>query len=146
MMRMSTKGHHAIRILIYLTNEPDRPVNKVEIGETQGISTGYVQQLMLRLTSAGLVRSHRGKDGGFSLSRPAADITVRQVLEATEGSFELAPCVNPKQCCIRTPVCPAHPLWIQASNYVNDLFDGTTIADLAATGHTLEEEQQRQDA
>jgi Rrf2 family transcriptional regulator, cysteine metabolism repressor len=133
MMRMSTKGHHAIRIVVFLANSPGRPITKHEIGASENISPGYIQQLMGRLTSAGLVQSHRGKEGGFSLAQPAEEITVRQVLQVTEGPFELSPCVAHPEICTRTDTCPANPLWTQVTAMVNDLFDRTTVADLAQT-------------
>lgn len=137
MMRMSTKGHHATRIMIFLANSPDHPVTKAEIAEGEIISAGYLQQLMGTLTNAGLVKSYRGKTGGFSLARPAAEVTVQQVLLASEGPFDLAPCLEIQ--CPRADVCAAHLLWLQAAALVNDLFASTTIADLAASARSLQE-------
>jgi Rrf2 family protein len=139
MMRMSTKGHHATRIMLMLARTPGRPVSKGEIGEAEGIPPGYVQQLMIRLTDAGLVRSHRGRAGGFTLSRPPEGISVQEVLHATEGAFELAPCIDLRQDCPRSKVCPAHVLWGKATAMINDLFEQTSIADLLHTGRRLEE-------
>ncbi len=139
MMRMSTKGHHATRIMIMLAKGPARPVSKGEIGEAEGIPPGYVQQLMIRLTDAGLVRSHRGRAGGFTLTRPAESISVQDVLRATEGAFELAPCVDGRSDCGRSDCCPAHLLWTEATDMLNDLFDRTSIADLVLTGRRLED-------
>jgi Rrf2 family protein len=140
MMRMSTKGHHATRIMIRLARMPGRPVSKGEIGEAESIPPGYVQQLMIRLTDAGLVRSHRGRAGGFTLARPAESISIHEVLLATEGPFELAPCVDVRLSCPRTDTCPAHLLWTEATNVVNELFQKTNIAELMATGRRLEEQ------
>jgi Rrf2 family iron-sulfur cluster assembly transcriptional regulator len=134
---MSTKGHHATRIMISLANSPDRPVSKAEISHREGISPGYLQQLMITLTSAGLIKSYRGKSGGFALAQPAEKITVQQVIRATEGRFELAPCVDVE--CARAQSCAAHLLWVQAAARVNDLFENTTVADLAASERSLEE-------
>jgi Rrf2 family protein len=135
MMRMSTKGHHATRIMIFLANSPGRPVSKAEIADGENISHGYLQQLMGTLTSAGLVKSYRGKEGGFALAFPAEKITVQQVLHATEGSFDLAPCLDLH--CPRSGGCAAHLLWLEAATRVNDLFDNTTIADLANSTRSL---------
>jgi Rrf2 family protein len=139
MMRMSTKGHHATRIMMMLARTPSRPVSKGEIGESEGIPPGYVQQLMIRLTDAGLVRSHRGRAGGFTLTRAPEGISVQEVLHATEGVFELAPCVDMRVDCPRTRYCPAHLLWSEATLAVNTLFERTSIADLVLTGKRLEE-------
>ena len=140
MMRMSTKGHHATRIMVRLAGTLDHPVSKGEIGEAEGIPPGYVQQLMIRLTDAGLVRSHRGRAGGFTLARPPEEITVKEVLMATEGAFELAPCVDLRLSCPRTETCPAHVLWSKATLLVNDLLEQTTIAGLMLSGRRLEEQ------
>ena len=139
MMRMSTKGHHATRIMVRLASTPDHPVSKGEIGEAEGIAPGYVQQLMIRLTDAGLVRSHRGRTGGFTISRSPESISVQDVILATEGAFELAPCVDTRLSCPRTDTCPAHVLWSKATTMVNDLFEQTTIADLLLSGRRLED-------
>jgi Rrf2 family iron-sulfur cluster assembly transcriptional regulator len=137
MMRMSTKGHHATRIMIFLANSPGRPVSKAEISEGENISPGYLQQVMTTLTHAGLVTSYRGKAGGFALAQPAEEVTMQQVLQATEGRFELSPCLALE--CPRAEECAAHLLWLQAASRVNDLFDNTTIADLARTARSLHE-------
>jgi len=142
MMRMSTKGHHATRILIFLADSGDHPVTKAEIAEAENISTGYMQQLMTTLTNAGLVKSYRGKAGGFSLAQPAEKISIQQVLHVTEGPFELAPCLEVE--CERADACAAHLLWQQAAARVNDLFDHTTIADLALTARSLRASLARQ--
>ena len=146
MMRMSTKGHHATRIMVRLACTPDYPVSKGEIGEAEGIPPGYVQQLMIRLVDAGLVRSHRGRAGGFTIARPPEEISVKEVLMATEGAFELAPCVDLRLICPRSEVCPAHLLWSQATTLVNDLFEKTSIADLLAQGQQLEAPGQQLEA
>ena len=143
MLRMSTKGHHATRIMMYLAGSPARPVSKVEIGQAETIPPGYLQQIMVRLTEAGLVRSHRGKMGGFTLARHPGDITILQVLRATEGPFELAPCVDAGVPCDRSGICPAHLLWTEATVLLNDLFERTTVADLIASGHQLQERERQ---
>ena len=133
MMRMSTKGHHTIRILAFLANSPGRVVTKQEIGGAENISPGYIQQLMGGLTNAGIVKSVRGKEGGFMLARPPEDITVREVLDITEGPFELSYCTSHPESCSRVETCPANPLWCRVTAAVNEVFDRTTLADLSGT-------------
>ncbi len=60
-------------------------MTKTEIADAEGISAGYVQQLMMALRLAGIVDSHRGREGGFSLSRTPEEITIADVLKAVEG-------------------------------------------------------------
>ena len=71
-----------------------RVFTKHELAEAEGLSCAYVQQLMIALRAAGFVSSHRGKVGGFTLSRNAETITVADVLTATEGQMALAPCLG----------------------------------------------------
>jgi len=131
MMDISTRGRYATRIMVFLAEWPGRPVTKTEISEAEGVTPGYLQQIMGGLLSAGLVRSYRGKAGGFALARPPETITVGDVLRATEGRVSPAPCWDIHHCG-RARECPTRPFWLKAAQLLNDLFDGTTIADLAA--------------
>ena len=77
MMTISTRGRYATRMAVLLAAQPPgASMTKSEIAGAEGISAGYVQQLMMALRLAGVIESHRGREGGFSLSRPAGDITV----------------------------------------------------------------------
>jgi Rrf2 family protein len=132
MMSISTRGRYAARIMVLLASRPDRPsLTKREIAEAEGITPAYVQQLMLALRMAGLVASHRGREGGFSLSRPAETITLADVLCAVEGEIMPAPCRSAGHC-ERAAWCPTRPLWQKAADLLDGLFSGTTVADLAA--------------
>jgi len=131
MMEISTKGRYSLRILILMASHPlGRMFTKQEIADAEGVTSAYVQQLMAALRAAGFVSSHRGKVGGFTLSRAAETITVADVLRATEGQVALAPCLVGESC-EREPNCPTRPLWKEASQLVDDLFAGVTVAQLA---------------
>ena len=70
MMNISTRGRYATRIMVLLASDPSRSsINKFQIAEAEGISPAYVQQLLMALRTSGLVVSHRGRGGGFSLAR-----------------------------------------------------------------------------
>lgn len=104
-------------------------MTKTQIADAESISAGYVQQLMMALRLAGIVDSHRGRDGGFSLSRSAEHITVADVLKAVEGDVMPAPCQGGTPC-DRWEDCPTRPVWDEAAGMLNDLFNRTTIASL----------------
>jgi Rrf2 family protein len=132
MMTISTRGRYASRIMVLLASEPElRPITKYQIADAEAITPGYVQQLTMALRTAGLVNSHRGRDGGFSLARPPETITVADVLKAVEGEVMPAPCRSTGHC-ERAATCPTRPLWERAAQLLDDLFAGTTIADLMA--------------
>jgi Rrf2 family protein len=130
MMTISTRGRYATRMVVLLAARgPGASLTKTEIAAEEGISAGYVQQLMMALRLAGIVESHRGREGGFSLSRPADEITVADVLKAVEGDVMPAPCQGTGHC-ERAADCPTRPVWDEAALLLNDLFSRTSVASL----------------
>lgn len=140
MMAVSTKGRYSVRIMAFLASKPsDHVVTKIEIAAAEGTSPQYVQQLMTQLGVAGLVNSRRGRHGGFLLARPPESITVANVLRAAEGEVQLVPCRSAVDC-VRAADCPARPMWMRATELVEEVFQGTTIAQLVSrdAGHDFE--------
>jgi Rrf2 family protein len=130
-MTISTRGRYATRMVVLLAaRPPGTSMTKTEIADAEGISAGYVQQLMMALRLAGLVESHRGREGGFSLSRPPAEVTIADVLKAVEGDVMPAPC-QAGGSCERETDCPTRPVWDEAAALLNELFASKTIAALA---------------
>lgn len=131
MMTISTRGRYAARIMVLLASDASRAqLTKFQIAEAEDISPAYVQQLMMALRMAGLVVSHRGRVGGFSLSRPPDTITMSDVLHAVEGDVMPAPCREAGHC-HRMATCPTRPVWEKAAELLDGLFADTTIAGLA---------------
>ena len=130
MMNISTRGRYAARVMVLLASSPDGSLTKHEIARAEDITPAYVQQLMMALRLAGLVRSVRGRLGGFVLARPPEQISVADVLAAVEGNIMPAPCRVATHC-DRFDACPTRPLWERAASMLQELFSGTTIADLA---------------
>ena len=134
-MKLSTKGRYATRIMVCLatrhlaTHGRPTPVRKRQIAESEGISQDYIEQLLVKLKAAGLVASHRGTKGGFSLARDPVAITVAQVVEAMEGPIALAPCTE--SACARASECVARRVWQEASQALNKVLTATTIAHMA---------------
>jgi len=116
-------------VVLLAAQERGASMTKTQIADAEGISAGYVQQLMMALRLAGIVDSHRGRDGGFSLSRSAENITIADVLKAVEGDVMPAPCQG-GAVCDRWDDCPTRPVWDEAAGMLNDLFNRTTISSL----------------
>jgi Rrf2 family cysteine metabolism transcriptional repressor len=134
MMTISTKGRYSVRILKAMALDPPGSMfTKHGLAEAEGVSPGYVEQLMMMLKTAGLVNSHRGKIGGFTLARAPETITVADILRATEGPIVMAPCLD-GEVCERENGCSTRPLWMKAGIMLEDLFSGVTIAELAKNG------------
>lgn len=130
MMSLTTKGRYAARILVNLArHDSNGPVTKQVIGKREGISPAYVEQIMMRLKAARLVRSHRGRHGGFTLSRDADAITLLEMLRAVEGPVAISPCRHDS--CRREKECPARPVWQKAAEAIEAVFADTTIGEMA---------------
>ncbi len=139
MLKLSTKGRYATRIAVYLAlHGNEEPVRKHDIAKAEGISADYVEQILVKLKTAGLVRSYRGMRGGFTLAKDAADISVKSVLEATEGTIMLVDCTGEQ--CSRVTRCIMNNLWQEAADAVQVIFIKHTIATLAQQVHDLERE------
>ena len=92
-MKLSTKGRYGLRALIDLALYSENETVSIQsIARRQNISDSYLEQLMRKLRSAGLIVSVRGAQGGYKLARPANEISVGDVLRALEGSLEAVSC------------------------------------------------------
>ncbi len=91
-MKLSTKARYAITAMMDLAlHENVRPVTLADISACQGISLSYLEQLFARLRKHGLVRGVRGPGGGYRLARPAAEISIAEIVAAINGPEEIAP-------------------------------------------------------
>jgi len=111
------------------------PAQKKEIARAEEIPADYVEQICVRLRAGGLIRSHRGKQGGFSLARRAEAITVADVLDAVDGKSGLAPCLG--EHCKREAVCVTKAVWRKADEALRSVFSGVTVAELAGQAKEL---------
>ena len=131
MLSLSTKGRYATRIItrLALFDNNTRPARKKEIADAEAVSEDYTEQILVRLKAAGLVASHRGTKGGFSLARTPEKITVTDVLNAMDGPLHIVPCMT--EPCERATECITRDLWHAAERALLTVFSGTTVADLA---------------
>ena len=106
------------------------PLMVKDIAEQQHLPATYLEQLMVLLRKAGLVSATRGAHGGYTLSRPAAEITLAEVVEVLEGPINLTECPTGGGCCGHPESCALHDVWHQASQALIDVFSGITLANL----------------
>ena len=128
-MKLSTKGRYATRILLCISRlEGDQPVPKKRIAEQEGISTDYIEQIIVPLKNAGLVSSVRGLRGGFRLAKSPSDITVYDILAASEGDINLVGCLS--EGCSRSDTCVVQRVWQGASDVLREYFTKITLREL----------------
>ena len=131
-MKISTRGRYALRLMVDLAmNNTDEYVTLKSIAARQEISDKYLEQIITALCRAGFVKSTRGVQGGYKLSRPADEYTVGMILRLIEGSLVPVACMedDPNQC-PRCSKCVTLDVWRQLDDAINNVVDNITLADL----------------
>ena len=130
-MKLSTKGRYSTRIMLDLAlHFNESPILLKDISERQRIPERYLEQLSIYLRTAGLVRSVRGAHGGFSLTRPPAEIRISDIIRVTEGSFATVECINDPKTCPRSDSCVTRDVWAELEKAMNGVLESTTLQDL----------------
>ncbi len=101
-----------------------------DIAERESLSEKYLEQIINSLSRAGLVRSVRGAKGGYLLSRTAGEITVEDILLATEGSLAPMSCAEDNESCDKYGDCVMSFIWTQMYEAVSQVVKKITLADL----------------
>ena len=129
-MKFSTRDRYALRLMVELANHPKDLVPLKEISDAQGISLKYLEQIVTPLSTAGLLGSVRGAQGGYRLLRPAEDITAGEILRAVEGELTAIPCLGAGADCPRRCQCYTLDFWAGLNDTINRYVDGVTLAQL----------------
>jgi len=135
MIRLSTKGRYGTRLMINLANHYNNKKESVIlklVSEEEDISIRYLEQIIIPLKIARLVKSIRGAGGGYILARPPSDIKLREILSSLEGSCCLVECVEDDDYCDKIKSCAAYDIWKNASHLLKNYFENTTLEDLLA--------------
>ena len=133
-MMVSTKGRYALRLMIDLAQHANEgAISLKAISERQEVSMKYLESIAAMLNRGDLIHSSRGKDGGYSLSRPASEISVAEVMAITEGSLAPVACNGLKDSsCDRAGagLCLSLPMWQKLDALIEDYLSGVSIQDL----------------
>jgi len=116
-------------VLHLAAQAPGKVTPLSEISESQDVPEKFLAKIFQSLSKAGIIRSHRGVKGGFSLARPASEISFREVVEIIHGPYFLAKCFNLEEICDRKN-CSVKILLEKAQGALMDVFEQYTIADL----------------
>jgi Rrf2 family iron-sulfur cluster assembly transcriptional regulator len=132
-MELTKAGDYGYLGMLYLAKQPkDRIVKLSEISESEGIPEKFLAKIFQNLTRTGLVRSHRGAKGGFTLAKAADEITVKELIESVQGPIFLSRCLTSLNSCDRKKTCPLRKLWVKSQDYIIEMFKENTLADLMA--------------
>lgn len=133
MMKISTRGRYALRLLLDLAqySSENEYVSIKKVSQRQDISEKYLEQIVAQLSRAGFVKSTRGAQGGYCLVQQPKDYTVGMVLRLIEGNLSPVSCMedNPNKC-LRCNNCVTLEVWQQINDAVNQIIDHITLQDL----------------
>ncbi len=129
-MRLTMMSDYALRVLLYAAAHPERLVTIDETQEVYDLSRGHLMKIVGTLATAGMLRSRRGRSGGFTLGRAPEKIILGEVLRLTEPDFEMVECFAPGNACAITPVCRLPAIISEALAAFMEVMDRHTLADL----------------
>ena len=137
-MRITTLAEYGVICALHLARRADEgPITGREIAEREQLPGDYVEQILLRLRRAGIVRSTRGARGGYALARPPQEISIRDVIEASETTtFDLHCVSHPvgEERCSSSHNCSIRPVWMLLQRKIDDVLAGRSPGRPASRG------------
>ncbi|MBI5522643.1 MAG: Rrf2 family transcriptional regulator [Desulfarculus sp.] len=135
-MKLSTRGRYGVRAMLELAlNNGKGPVPLRDLALRQEISAKYLEQLLIPLKGAGLVKSVRGARGGYQLALEPAKISLYDIVRSLEGPLAPVECVQDANYCERVGGCTVHLVWGEMGRLLVDYLSSMTLADMVARQH-----------
>ncbi|MBF8264629.1 MAG: Transcriptional regulator superfamily [Dehalococcoidia bacterium] len=139
-MKLSSRSEYGLRAMVELAQSyGSGPLALADIARAQGLSEGYLEQIIAPLRRAGLVLATRGVKGGYTLAASPKSITAGQIMRALEGPLDLIECASEygsESSCKRELACGSRRLWLKLRDSIVDVLDSTTLADLCTGDST----------
>jgi Rrf2 family protein len=131
-MRISAKADYAVRAVAELaTADGEKPVKAERVATAQSIPLNFLENILGELRHAGIVRSHRGAEGGFRLAKPAGELTVADVIRAVEGPLASVRGGPPEDAHYDGAAASLPTVWIAVRANLRRVMERVTIADIA---------------
>ena len=133
-MRVSTRGDYAARALLSLAlHAEETPTSVREIAERTALPQPYLEQILLALKGAGIVRSKRGVGGGYVLARDPAEIRLSEIIRAVDGPITAGDFGDPHTdgACDHEGQCVLLAIWGSAGSHMRKFLDSYSLADIA---------------
>jgi Rrf2 family protein len=135
-MRITHKVDYGVRVMAALAAsaaaEPHRPVSSAVLAATDDLPPGFLDDILRLLRNGNLLRSHRGREGGWVLARPPDTITVADVIRSLDGPLASVRGIRPHQLAAAGEHEPFVSLWVAVRAALRSVLEQVTIADLAA--------------
>ena len=140
-MRITTWAEYGLICALHLARRAgEGPITGREIAAGERLPADYVEQILLRLRRAGLVNSTRGARGGYSLAKTPDEISVREVIAASElGTFDLHCVTHPvgEERCAESQSCSIRPVWVMLQQKIDNVLDSVHLGDLLVDERTV---------
>ena len=130
-MRISAKADYAIRAMVELAASANGPVKGERIADAQEIPVKFLENILVDLRNAGLVRSQRGIDGGYWLARPAHEVNLAQVIRAVDGPLASVRGIRSEELAYAGSAAPLGDVWIAVRASLRRVLEAVTLADVA---------------
>lgn len=130
-MRVTTKGKYGLMMLVEIAaQQPGKAIPLKVISQRQNISEKYLEQIIIPLSKARVVKSIRGSQGGYTMKESPETLTVGKLLEILEGEQSLRACIGEVGGCPRADTCAVIDLWVDVNQAIGQVLDNVTLADL----------------
>jgi len=130
-MKLSTKSRYGTRAIIDIALNSDSNTTMLkDIAARQSLSPKYLDHILSALRRAGLIKNIRGKGGGYVLAKTPARITVKDIVEAVDGTFEPVECLSNTGLCDNVPNCGTREVWLKMKQAVDGVLEEATLQSL----------------
>ena len=145
-MRLSTRGRYGTRLMVDLAQHyADGPIPLAAIAKRQDLSAKYLEQLIILLKGAGLIRSVRGRSGGYMLARKPEEISVGEIVETLEGKLSVVDCVLEPELCYRAIECPTRDIWVGMTEMIKKQLFSLSLGNILAKATSVDDLLQSSD-
>ena len=131
-MMVSTKGRYALTVMVDLARKGEKGyVSLSDIAESENLSMKYLESIIAILNKGGMLKSLRGKNGGYMLARDPKDYNINEILLLTEGTLAPVNCIMQEGVqCDKAATCSTLPLWAGLDKVIENYLKGITLEDI----------------
>ena len=131
MWQLSTKGRYGTRLMYQLALQYGKgPILLKDIAKVEDLTIKYLEHIVPLLKSANLIRSVRGPQGGYQLTKAPDKINLKDILKNLEGDIAPVGCVSFPEICDRTESCPAREVWCRLEDQISDTLQNISLKDM----------------
>ncbi len=130
-MQLTKKASYGLILMLELARLPaDESLSAAAVAERCSLPPPFVEKILHHLRTAGLVESRQGRAGGYRLSVPPEELSVRRILGALDEPIDLVPCLGEEPRCDLVLICPTKKAWARINARVSDLLESLSVGDL----------------